>query len=442
MFEIRAVGGYNEIGKNATAVKVGSDAFLFDCGIHLENFIQYTEDEKLISANSNDLMKIGAVPDISRIYDWRNELKAILPSHAHLDHIGAIPYLAGQLKAPIAGTPFTTEVIKTILNDEEIRIKNPIKTVQPNNFIKLSNDVKAEFIHTTHSTPHSSMIALHTKEGIILYANDFKLDYSPILGPRPNTKRLEELGKIGIKALIADSTNAEVPSKTPSEAVARQMLEDVLLGVNNKGKALIVTTFSSHIARLKSIIELGKKLGRKVVFLGRSLHKYSMAAERVGIVNFSKEVEMVKYKKQVKQELATIMRNKGKYLMVVTGHQGEPGSTLSRMASGELKFRFDSEDHVVFSCRTIPTATNIRNRERLEDDLRAKHVRLFMDIHTSGHGAREDLRELINLTKPQNIIPSHGSLEMRRAFASLAQEMGYSQGKNVHMVKDGDSLKL
>ncbi len=442
MFELRSIGGYNEIGKNATAIKVGDDAFLFDCGIHLENYIQYTEDEKLVSANPYDLMQIGAVPDISQINDWKPSLKAILPSHAHLDHIGAIPYLAQQLKAPIAGTPFTTEVIKTILRDEEIRLRNDIKTVQPNNFIKLSNDVKAEFIHTTHSTPHSSMVALHTKEGIILYANDFKLDYTPTLGPKPNTKRLEELGKMGIKALIADSTNAAIPTKTPSEMVAKQMLQDVLLGVNNKGKALIVTTFSSHIARLKSIIEMGKKLNRKVVFLGRSLHKYSAAAERVGLVNFSKEVRMAKYKKQIKKELATIMQKKGKYLMVVTGHQGELGSTLSRMASGELKFRFDPEDHVIFSCRTIPTPTNMRNRERLEDDLLAKHARLFMDIHASGHAAREDLRELIHLTKPQHIIPSHGSIEMRSAFASLAQEMGYSVGKNVHMMADGNSLRI
>ncbi len=442
MFELRAVGGYNEIGKNATAVKIGDDAFMFDCGLHMENFIQYTEDEKLISANSNDLIKIGAVPDISQINDWRPNLRGILPSHAHLDHIGAIPYLANQLKAPIASTPFTTEVIKTILGDEEIKIRNHIRTVQPNGMVKLSNDVKVEFIHVTHSTPHSSMVALHTKEGIILYANDFKLDYSPTLGPKPNTKRLEELGNMGVRALIADSTNATVPSKTPSEAVARQMLEDVLLGVNNKGKALIVTTFSSHIARLKSIIEMGKRLNRKVVFLGRSLHKYSMAAQRVGLVNFSKEVYMAKYKKQIGKELNAIMQKKGKYLMVVTGHQGELGSTLSRMASGELKFKFDPEDHVVFSCRTIPTATNIRNRGRLENDLRAKHARLFLDIHTSGHAAREDLRDLIHMVKPKNIIPSHGSIEMRKAFASLAQEMGYSVGKNVHMMKDGESLRL
>src|SRR3989338_490123 len=442
MFELRAVGGYNEIGKNATAVRIGNDAFMLDCGIHLENYIQYTEDEKLVSANPQDLMQIGAVPDISRISDWKPNLRAILPSHAHLDHIGAIPYLANQLKAPIASTPFTTEVIKTILSDEEIRIRNHIRTVQPNGMIKLSNDVRAEFIHVTHSTPHGSMVALHTKEGIILYANDFKLDYSPTLGPKPNTKRLEELGRIGVKALIADSTNATVPSKTPSEAVARQMLEDVLLGVNNKGKALIVTTFSSHIARLKSIIEMGKRLGRKVVFLGRSLHKYSMAAQRVGLVNFSKEVYMAKYKKQIGKELNAIMQKKGKYLMVVTGHQGEPGSTLSRMASGELKFKFDPEDHVVFSCRTIPTPTNMRNRQRLESDLRAKHARLFLDIHASGHAAREDLRDLIHMVKPKNIIPSHGSPEMRKAFASLAQEMGYSVGKNVHLMKDGESLRI
>jgi ribonuclease J len=442
MLELRSIGGYNEIGKNCTAIKVGNETFLFDLGIHLENYIQYTEDEKLVSANPEDLMGIGAVPDISALGEWKHHLKAILPSHAHLDHIGAIPYLASDLRAPIVSSPFTIEVIKTILHDEEIRLRNHIKAVQMNGMIKLSNDVRAEFIHVTHSTPHSTIVALHTKEGIILYANDFKLDYTPTLGPRPNTKRLEELGRKGVKALIADSTNAAIPTKTPSEAVARQMLEDVLLGVNNKGKALIVTTFSSHIARLKSIIEMGKRLGRKVVFLGRSLHKYSHAAERCGIVHFSREVHMAKYKKQIKKELKNIMQKKGKYLVVATGHQGEPGSTLSRMASGELKFKFDPEDHVIFSCRTIPTPTNMRNRERLEEELKAKHARLFLDIHTSGHAAREDLRDLLHLVKPQHLIPSHGSVEMRRAFAALGEEMGYKTGKNIHLIGDGGSLRL
>ncbi len=440
--ELRAVGGYNQVGKNCTAVKIGRQAFMLDCGLHMENYIQYTEDEKLITIHPEDLIKVGAVPDISTISDWKNDMQMILPTHAHLDHIGALPYLASAFKAPIASTPFTTEVLKAILLDNRIRLRNQIKSVQPNGTIKITNEVRAEFIHVTHSTPHTAMIALHTPEGIILYANDFKFDHTPTLEKKPNFKRLEELGRQGVKALICDSTYAADPRKMPSEAVARQMLQDVLLGVNSKGKAIIVTTFSSHIARLKSIIEMGQKLGRKVVFLGRSLHKYTSAAERVGLINFSKQVQMAKFPKQMKKELKYIAQKKEKYLLVVTGHQGEPRSTLSKMVDGVLPFPFTSEDHVIFSCKTIPTETNIRNRERLESQLRGKHVRLFLDVHVSGHAAREDLRDLVNLVRPQHIIPAHGDIEKRKAMASLAEEMGYSTGENVHLMSDGGSLKL
>ena len=440
--EIRAVGGYNQVGQNCTAVKTGSQAFLFDCGLHMENFIQYTEDERLLIPHSEDLIKVGAVPDISTISDWKKDVRMILPTHAHLDHIGALPYLAPSFRAPIASTPYTTEVLKAILQDNKMRIKNPIKSIHPNDSIRITSGVWAEFIHVTHSTPQTAMIALHTPEGVILYANDFKFDHTPTLGKKPNFKRIEELGQQGVKALVVDSTYASDPRKMPSEAVARQMLQDVLLGVNSKGKALIVTTFSSHIARLKSIIEMGQKLGRKIVFLGRSLHKYSSAAERIGLVNFSKQVHMVRYAKQVKQELKHIAARRDKYLLVVTGHQGEPQSTLTKMADGNLPFPFSTEDHVVFSCKTIPTETNIRNRKRLEAGLRSKHVRMFLDVHVSGHAAREDLRDLLHLARPEHVIPAHGGIEMRKAMASLAEELGYSTGENVHLLDDGESLRL
>lgn len=245
-----------------------------------------------------------------------------------------------------------------------------------------------------------------------------------------------------MKILITDSTYAPDPIKTPSEAVARQMLQDVLLGVNSEKKAIIVTTFSSHIARLKSIIEMGHRLRRKVVFLGRSLHKYSSAAERAGIVNFSREVRMVRFNRQIRKELKAIGQKKDRYLVVVTGHQGEPQSTLSKMVDGKLPFPFAPEDHVIFSCKTIPTETNRRNRARLEGDLKAKHARLFLDVHVSGHAGREDLRDLMHLIKPEHVIPSHGHAQMREAMASLCEELGYSTGENVHLMKDGDVIKI
>ena len=442
MIEITSVGGYNEVGKNCTAVKIGKDVFVLDIGIYLESYIKLTQDEDIVRHDASDLMEIGAIPDISSITDWKDNLRMILPTHAHLDHIGGIPYLAGKLKSPIMCTPFTSEVLRAIISDKEVKVGNKISSMSSNSIFNFSDDIKIEFVHMTHSTPHTVMIAFHTKQGIIVYANDFKFDLFPTLGKKPNFKRLEELGKKGVYAMIADSTYAGDARRMPSEAVAKQKLMEVMLGTDSKNKTLIATTFSSHIARLASMVEFGKKLNRKIVFLGRSLAKYTAAAEKAGIINFKKDVEIVKYSSQIKKRLRQIYPEKHKYLLVVTGHQGEPGATLSKIANGEFKFALGQEDHIIFSCKTIPTPTNIDNRARLEATLKGLHARIFKDVHESGHAAREDLRDLISILKPKHIIPAHGNDSMRGALAELAVEMGYQKGNNVHLMRDGQRIRI
>lgn len=442
MIEIYAVGGYNEVGKNCTAVRVDEEVVIVDLGIHLESYIKLTEDEDLIKINPEKLVEVGAVPKISILDKVKDEIKAIIISHAHLDHLGAVPYIANKLKAPIIGTPFTVEVIKSILKEDRIKIDNEIKTLNSNSSYNLSDKIKIEFVHITHSTPQTVLVAIHTKYGIVFYANDFKLDLYPTLGKKPNFKRLEEIGKEGVIALIVESTYAADAKKTPSESVAKEMLRDVLLGTDNKNNIILITTFSSHIARLKSIIEFGKKLNRKIIFMGRSLAKYVKAAENVGIVNFSKDVEIVKFGKQIKRKLNKIDKEREKYILVVTGHQGEHKSVLYRISKGEFKFNLRHEDNVVFSCRTIPTPTNIANREALENELKHHGVRIFKDIHQSGHAAREDLRDFINILKPKNIIPAHGNKEMKEALANLAVEMGYKMNKNIFLIKDGQKVSI
>ena len=442
MLEICTIGGYNEVGKNSTAIKIDNEVYILDLGIHLENYIKYTQDEDIVDINPKELMQAGAVPDISAISDWKDKVKMILPTHAHLDHLGAIPYLANNFKVPVMCTPFTSEVLKGIITEDKIKLNSKVRSMSANSSFQASSNVKIEFVHMTHSTPHTVMIALHTKEGIILYANDFKFDLFPTLGKKPNLKRLEELGKQKVLALICDSTYAADARKMPSESIAKEMLREVMLGIDSKNKHVVVTTFSSHIARLSSIVEFGQKMNRKVVFMGRSMAKYVRAAESTGIAKFTNKVEVLKYSGQIKRKLRKIAKDRGKYLMVVTGHQGEPKSTLAKMMNGELKFKFFPEDHIIFSCRTIPTPTNIANREKLEANLRSFNVRIFKDIHQSGHAAREDLRDLINLVKPQHIIPAHGEPRMLSALADLAAEMGYKKGQNVHVMGNGERIRL
>lgn len=440
MMQIITVGGYNEVGKNCTAVKIDDQVILLDLGLHLDSYIAYTEDEDLFAIDPEELIKVGAVPDISVLKDWEKKVKAIIPTHAHLDHVGAIPYLGHNFNAPVLCTPFTAAVLRAIVKDEELKLKNPIKILNVNSSYKLSGNITVEFINMTHSTPQTVMVALHTKYGTILYANDFKFDNFPVLGKKPNLERLKQL-KGKVIALLCDSTYAASHKKTPSESVAKQMLKDVLLSTDSKNKAIIITTFSSHLARLKSIIKYAKKLNRKIVFLGRSLAKYVKAGEECGIIDFSKEVEIVKYGSKIKKRLRELAQKRKKILLVVTGHQGEKKATLSKIARKVFPFPLKQEDHIIFSCTVIPSEINIKHREILEEQLKKYHVRLFKDIHVSGHAAREDLRDLINLVKPKHLIPAHGDLKMRSALADLAYEMGYDKSK-VHIVSDGKKISI
>jgi len=441
--KIYGIGGFNEVGKNMTVVDLGEDAIIFDCGLFLPPIVELEEAEKVYTERR--LKAIGAIPadDILDKLGIRKKVRAIIPSHAHLDHIGGIPYLAPRYKAEVIGTPFTIEVLKTLLGDEKIHLRNRLKTVQPNSFCYVQGKnkrYKVDFINITHSTIHTSMLALHTPEGVVLYSNDFKFDNSPVLGKKPNYEKLKEVAKEGVKALVVDSLYSGDERKTASEKVARTLLEDVLLTTRNEGAGLFVTTFSSHIARLKSITEFGKKLNRKMIFLGRSLNKYVSAATRVNMCPFRKDFEIATYRNQLQRVLKQIRNNRGKYMVVCTGHQGEPGSIMDRLSKGKLPFHFQHDDHVVFSSSVIPTPVNIENREKLDQRLKKRGVRLFSNVHVSGHAGREDLRDFINMINPENIIPAHGEHAKLQPMVELAEELGYKKGKNVHLINDGQGL--
>lgn len=440
--EICTVGGYDEVGKNMTAIKVDDDVILIDMGLNLEEYISYTEDDDVTMFGAQELIAVDAIPNVTLIEDWRDKVRAIIPTHAHLDHIGAIPYLADKYSADILCTPFSAAVLRRILKDEKVRLENRIRVLNVNSTCQVTDDIGIEFISMTHSTPQTVMVAVHTKYGTLIYANDFKIDLTPVLGKKPNLARLKELGDKGVLCLIMESTYAPDHMKTPSEMVAKHMLRHVMLDTDSKGKAVIVTTFSSHMARLKSIIEFAKKMNRKVLFMGRSLAKYTEAAEEVGLVQFSKEVEIVKYGDKIKRRCKRITeRNRHQYVYVVTGHQGEPRATLNKMVDKRVDFDFRPGDHVIFSCKTIPTATNIANRKSLEEKLKARGVRIFNDVHVSGHAAREDLREMLEIIRPKHLIPAHGDAGKTESLAELALGMGYKKDK-VHIMHNGNRLIL
>jgi len=436
--QIIAVGGYSEIGRNCTLVRVDDEAIILDMGLHMDNYIAYTEEREELhmekDRSSDALIKVEAVPNIYQIEDLWPKVKAICVTHAHLDHVGAVPFLSNKFRAGIHCTRYTAEVLRTILKDEKISLRNKITAHPENSKFRVSDKISVEFINITHSTPQTVVIAVHTPYGVVVYANDFKLDNAPTMGKRPNLRRFRQLGKKGVKALILDSLYADKPMKTPSESIAKEMLKDVMLGVNSKNKAVFVTTFSSHIARLKTLYELGKKLRRKVVFIGRSLNKYITAAERADIISLSKKAVMVKYGSKVSRFFKKI-KHPEKYLFIVTGHQGEPGAVLPRIVY-ENYYKFQEEDHVIFSCSVIPVENNIINREKLDSELKKRKIRLFTDVHVSGHAFREDHRDFLHMLKPEYIIPSHAEPENLEAMKELALEIGYKPDK-VKILKNG-----
>lgn len=442
MIKIHAIGGYNEIGKNMTIIEVDDEAVVLDMGIHLEKYITYTQDEEIKNLSAKELMTAGAIPDITELGDLRKKIKAIIPTHAHLDHVGALLFISNRFDAPIICTRFTKAVVSAILKDEKITLKNPIKVLNPGSKVNITKDLSVEFISTTHSTVQTVMAAIHTKYGTVIYANDFKFDSYPVIGQKPDYERLKQLGQKGVRALIVDCLNAEVEGKTPSENVAKDMLRDVMLATESEGKVIVATTFASHLSRLKSIVDFGHQINREVIFMGRSLCKYTTAGKDAGVANFSKDVNIIKFSKQIKRVLLKVEKNRGKYLLVVTGHQGEPKAVLSRLANNEFDFKLKPGDHVIFSSSVIPTSINKANSEVLERKLKQQGVRIFRNIHVSGHAGKEDLRDLLTMTKPEHVIPAHGTMSMTSAFSDLAYEMGYDMGKNLHVLRNGQKINL
>jgi ribonuclease J len=445
--EICTIGGYEEVGKNMTAVKIGEDVILFDGGIFLPAVIELQEESGQ-RYNEQKMREVGALPNdlVLDKLGWKDKVRAIVIGHAHLDHVGGIPYLAKRYpKANILATPFTMEVLKSIIADEKLVMRNKMIYVKENsiNFVKGKKEkIKIEFIHTTHSTLQCAFIALHSKEGIFFYALDFKFDNYPGIGAPPNYRRFRQLGEKGIKALVVDALYSGTDKKTASERVASHMLEDSFSTVRNKNGAFFVTTFSSHIARLDKIVAFAQKTNRKIIFLGRSLNKYVNCAEKVGLAPFKNKIEMKKYRGQVNSFLKDLEKNRGKYLVVCTGHQAEPGSILDRITQGDTPFKFRKGDNLIFSSSVIPAPVNITARERMDKRLRRQGVRLQTDVHVSGHAGAEDLRDLIEMLKPKHIIPAHGSLDQETPLIKVASEFGYKLGTTSHLSSNGKLLKI
>jgi ribonuclease J len=445
MDEIRviAVGGYNEMGRNMTVIMFDDEAVVFDMGLRLDR-IQIHEDIEIEKMHSLDLIEMGAIPDDTKLGSIIDKVRAIVCTHGHLDHIGAIPKLAHRYDAPIVSTPYTLAVIRDLVKGERrFEVENKFLPLTAGEVYEISRNISVEFVNITHSIPESVIAVLHTPAGAVVYANDFKLDRTPTLDSPPDFKRLKELSKDGVAMLIVESTNSSRPGKTPSERVAKDLVHDVLLGTEETNSGVIVTTFSSHIARISSIIEASEKMGRIPVLLGRSMKKYVVTAKEMGIIDFPENIEVYSSSRAIANALRRISEEgRENYLLIVTGHQGEPDAVLTKIASKETDYRIQHGDKIIFSANKIPNPMTLANRYALETKLKMQGARIYEDVHVSGHASREDHWELLRLLKPQHVIPSHGELGMHIPYIEMAEETGYELGDTVHLMRNGDELIL
>jgi ribonuclease J len=426
---IVAVGGYNEMGRNMTAVHIGDDIVIFDMGLRLDR-MQIHEDVEIERMHSLDLIRMGAIPDDTVMKEVPGTVRAIVCTHGHLDHIGAISKLAHRYRAPIIATPYTIGLIRQLIKSErKFSAENKLIEMNAGDTREISPKISMEFIRVQHSTVDCVFVALHTPKGIVIYANDFKMDRTPTLGMPPDIQRLKQLGKEGVALLITESTNAAISGKTPSERIAKDLLHDVLIGTEETESGVIVTTFSSHIARIDSIIKVAGKMGRIPVLMGRSMDKYVKLAKKMGYVELPENLEIYGTKKTIDKAFARIASaGKEKYLPIVTGHQGEPGAVLERISMDGTNYKIEKGDKVVFSANPIPTPGTIANRYALETKLKMRGSRIYDGIHVSGHACKEDHWELLRVLSPDYVIPSHGNIVMHGSYIEMAEDAGYVLG--------------
>jgi len=437
-YKLYTLGGSDEAGRNMFAFEISQDEIVIcDIGLHLSNLVMYNDEVDKMGVEELIEKNIVANPELLK--GKEDKVKAIIISHAHLDHVGGIQYLASKYNCPIYATPYTIEVLKVLMKSSRV-IKEPLKNkfikVNVNSSIALPSGTKIEFINVTHSIPQAAIIAIHPAgtNDCLMYANDFKFDNRPGLGQRTNYERLREIEeKQDIKMLVVDSVRSNRKRKTLSEIVVKEMLRDIFIEteiVNTQ--AIVITTFASHITRLKSIMELTQELGRKLVFVGRSLGKYCKAAKNAGIIDFKeKGVVIAEGPAEANKWLDKVNKNKKDYVVVVTGHQGEENAVLSRIAEGRTPFELKEDDKIVFSSEVIPTQVNIESSQILAAKLDGYRCKVFRDIHVSGHASREDHKDLLSMIHPKIIVPVHGDVRLKEGIIELSEELGYEEGKTL-----------
>ncbi len=395
------LGGVGEIGKNFWLVQQGDEILVLDCGVMFP-------DEEMLGV---DLV----IPDISYLVERKSQVKGIVLSHGHEDHIGALPYVLHQLNLPVYGTPLTLGLVESKLEEHGLLRESRLKKIAAGERIKIGR-FDLEFIHVNHSLPDVVSVAIRTNQGIILYATDFKIDHTPIDGKVTDLQRFAELGREGVLCLMSDSTNAERPGYTPSERKVGAQLVDTFSKAEGR---VIVATFASNIHRVQEVVNAAHQFERKVAVIGRSMVKNVEIASRLGYLHIPDGilVDPGDIDDLPPEKLAIIS----------TGSQGEPMAALTRMAMNEhRRISIGKGDTVIISASPIPG--NEKPIGRTINHLFRQGAQVIYhgltDVHVSGHASQEELKLMINLTRPRYFVPIHGEYRMLVTHARLAESLG------------------
>ena len=416
--KIIALGGLNEIGKNLTVYEYGNDIIVVDVGMGFPDDEMYGIDV--------------VIPDFSYLIQNRDRIRGIFITHGHEDHIGAIPYLMRDVNVPIYATRMSAGLIKLKL--EEHRIANKVKMVT----CEAGETVKAgkfmvEFIHINHSIADAVAFAIHCPAGVCVHTGDFKIDPTPIQGGMSDLARLGELGKQGVLALLADSTNVERPGYTKSERSVGASFEALFRGCDQR---IIITTFASNIDRIQQIINVAAKYGRKVAVAGRSMENAMKVSTELGYMQVPAGtlVDLTQIKTLPKDKIC----------IITTGSQGETMSALTRMAfNTHRQVDIQAGDRIIISASAIPgneaAVGNVIN-ELYRRDAEVVNER-ELPLHVSGHACQDELKIIHALVKPKYFIPIHGEQRMLKTHAKLARDMGMDP-RNIVISDVGKVIEL
>ena len=411
-----AIGGLHEIGRNMYCVQYQDEIVIMDCGI------KFPED---------DLLGINyVISDYSYLVKNREKIKALVVSHGHEDHIGGIPFLLEKIpEIPVYATPFALALIKSKCEEHGILDRTELHEEHEDTVLTFDK-LKVTFFRTTHSIPDTLGIAVHTPLGAVVFTGDFKFDLTPVMNqPAPNFQRMAHLGEEGVLALLSDSTNAEVPQFTKSERFVASSLHNIITGIEGR---IIFATFASNLYRVSTAIQAAIDTGRKVAIFGRSMENGIQKGIDLGYLDVPEGL--------IVDAEAINSLPPEKVMLLCTGSQGEPLAALSRIANGtHRQIKLKPHDTVIFSSNPIPGNTLSVNQlinKLMEGGANVVHGRVN-NVHTSGHGGQEELKLMVELTKPKYMIPVHGEYRMQVVHAHLAQQAGVP-AENTFVLKNGE----